>query len=164
MIEHSEDHRDIVKHKELKGLLDTLPPPRDPPEPSPPKELPRDVVTLQANNDSATEQSPKPPKRKGPFKMKDKHPRKQSLGEVQAAETDGKSEIKTTPQFNPFAVVNRSEEFKKDFLERLPRMFQEDEDVLVISLGYTAIDCPGMLSEEKVLFATCFSISHLLRK
>jgi len=29
-------------------------------------------------------------------------------------------------------------------------MLQEDEDVLVISLGYSAIECPGMESEEKV--------------
>ena len=48
------------------------------------------------------------------------------------------------------AVENRSEEFKREFIRRLSQVFQEEEDVLVISLGYSAIECPGMLSEEKV--------------
>ena len=144
MIEHSEDHRGIVNHKELKDLLDKLPPPPDFPEPSLPKELHRN---LSASNDSP-EQSPKPPKRR-PVKKKDKRARKHSLGEAQVAEV----EPRQMPQFNPLAVVNRSEEFKKEFLRRLPLMFQEGEDVLVLSLGYSSIDCPGMLSEEKVLTA-----------
>ena len=149
MIEHSDDHRDIVKHEELKDLLDNLPPPPDRPEPSP--KMPRDAANLLLNSDSLVEQSPKPLKRKGPFKMKDRYPRKQSLGESQAAEVVSKNEPRGVPQFNPLAVVNRSEEFKKEFLHRLSLMFQEEEEVLVISLGYSSIECPGMLSEEKVL-------------
>lgn len=142
MVEHSEDHRIIVNHKELKELLVNLPPQPDILEATPPKDRLKDVAT----NDSAPEQSPKPPKRRH-FKKKDKQSRKQNLGEVQAEETEGKLE---TSQFNPLAVVSRSEEFKKEFLRRLPFLFQEGEDVLVISLGYSSIDCPGMLSEEKV--------------
>ena len=149
MIEHSDDHEDMVNLEELKGLLDNLPPPPDPPEPPLAKEVPRDVAKLSVNNDSS-EQSPKPPKRKGPFKMKDRYPRKPSLGESQAAEIASKTEAKAVPLFNPLAVVNRSEEFKKEFLHRLSLMFQEDEEVLVLSLGYSSIECPGMLSEEKV--------------
>ena len=34
---------------------------------------------------------------------------------------------------------------------RLNKPFQENEVVLVISLGIPTIDCPGMLPEEKVL-------------
>lgn len=144
MVEHSEDHKDIVNHKELKDLLETLPPPPEPPEPLPPQELLRDFG-LSASNDSAPEQNPKPPKRKDK-KKKDKQHRKQSLGEA-----DDRIEAIVIPQFNPFAVVNKSEQFKKEFLRRLPLMFQEGEEVLVISLGYSSIDCPGMFSEEKVL-------------
>ena len=146
MVEHSEDHRIIVNHKELKELLVNLPPQPDILEATPPKDRVKDV----ASNDSAPEQSPKPPKRRH-FKKKDKQSHKQSLREVQAGETEGKLETKQTSQFNPPAVVNRSEEFKKEFLRRLPFLFQEGEDVLVISLGYSSIDCPGMLSEEKVM-------------
>ena len=159
MIEHSDDHRDIVNHEELKVLLDNLPPPPDPPEPSGAKEVPRDVANLLLNNESPSEQSPKPPKRKGPFKTKDKHPRKPSLGESQAAEVISKTEARAVPQFNPLAVVNRSEGFKKEFLHRLSLMFQEDEEVLVLSLGYSSIECPGMLSEEKVLIIILFIIT-----
>ena len=146
MVEHSEDHRIIVNHKELKELLVNLPPQPDILEATPPKDRVKDV----ASNDSAPEQSPKPPKRRH-FKKKDKQSHKQSLREVQAGETEGKLETRQTSQFNPPAVVNRSEEFKKEFLRRLPFLFQEGEDVLVISLGYSCIDCPGMLSEEKVM-------------
>lgn len=146
MVEHAEDHRIIVNHKELKDLLVHLPPQPDILEATPLKDRHNDV----ASNDSAPEQSPKPPKRR-PFKKKDKKFRKPSLVEVQAGETEGQPEARQMPQFNPLAFVNRSEEFKKEFLRRLPCLFQEGEDVLVISLGYSAIDCPGMLSEEKVI-------------
>ena len=145
MVEHSEDHRDIVNHQELKELLDTLPPQPTPPEPTPP-DLPKDTG-LSASYDSPTE-SPKIPKKRRPFKgKKEEKLRKQSLGETQAAEIE---EAKVIKQFNPLAVLSKSEEFKREFLRRMPLMLQEDEDVLVVSLGYSAIECPGLLSEEKV--------------
>lgn len=144
MVEHSEDHRDIVNHQELKELLDSLPPQPNPPEPPPP-ELPKDV--LSPSYESPTD-SPKTPKKRRPFKgKKEEKPRKHSLGEAQAAEVE---EAKVIKQFNPLAVVSKSEEFKKEFLRRIPLILQEDEDVLVISLGYSVIECPGLLSEEKV--------------
>ena len=37
-------------------------------------------------------------------------------------------------------------------------MLQEDEDVLVISLGYSAIECPGMEAEEKVQYLNLFDM------
>lgn len=144
MVEHSEDHRDIVNHQELKELLDSLPPQPNPPE-LPPPELPKDV--LPPRYESLTD-SPKTPKKRRPFKAKkEEKPRKSSQGEAQAAEVE---EAKVIKQFNPLAVVNKSEEFKKEFLRRIPLILQEDEDVLVISLGYSVIECPGLLSEEKV--------------
>jgi len=146
MVEHSEDHRDIVNHKELKELLDNLPPQPDPPEPSTP-EVSKDVFPAASSLDSPTD-SPKPTKKRRPFKgKKEEKPRKQSLGEVQVTEIEPAKVIK---QFNPLAVVSKSEEFKKEFLRRMPLMLKENEDVLVISLGYSAIECPGMESEEKV--------------
>jgi len=146
MVDHSEDHRDIVNNKELKELLDNLPPQPDPPEPSTP-EVSKDVCPAPSNLDSQTG-SPKTPKKRRPFKgKKEKEPRKQSLGEAQSTEIEPAKVIK---QFNPLAVVSKSEEFKMEFLRRIPLMLQEDEDVLVISLGYSAIECPGMESEEKV--------------
>ena len=148
MVEHSGDHKDIVNLKELKELLETLPPQPDPPEPSPP-ELPKEVG-LPPNCDSPTD-SPKPSKKgKGKKGKKEEKLRKQSVGETQTAETESKGEAKVIQQFNPLAVVSKSEEFRKEFLRRLPLMLQENEDVLVISLGYCAVDCPGLLSEEKV--------------
>lgn len=147
MVEYGEDHRDIINHQELKELLDNLPPPPEAPSTD---EFLRDVANLSV--DSVTEQSPRPPKKKGPFKAKDKRPHKPSLEEVQAAEAESKSYAsRAVLQFNPLAVVSRAEEFKKEYLHRLSVMFQEDEDVLVVSLGYSSIECPGMLSEEKVL-------------
>lgn len=142
MVEHSEDHRDIINHQELKELLDTLPPQPNPPEP-PPSELP---VGHPASYESPTD-SPKTPKKRRPFKKEKDKPRKQSLDEVKAAEIE---ESKVIKQFNPLAVVSKSEEFKKEFLRRMPLMLQDNEDVLVLSLGYSVVECPGLLSEEKV--------------
>ena len=146
MVEHSEDHRDVVNHNELKKLLDNLPPQPDPPESSA-LEMSKEVSPIPSNLDSPTD-SPKTPKKRRPFKgKKEDKPRKQSLGETQFTEIEPAKVIK---QFNPLAVVSKSEEFKKEFLRRIPLMLQEDEDVLVISLGYSAIECPGMEAEEKV--------------
>lgn len=146
MVEHSEDHRDVVNHNELKKLLDNLPPQPDPPESSA-LEMSKEVCPIPSNLDSPTD-SPKTPKKRRPFKgKKEDKPRKQSLGETQFTEIEPAKVIK---QFNPLAVVSKSEEFKKEFLRRIPLMLQEDEDVLVISLGYSAIECPGMEAEEKV--------------
>lgn len=146
MVEHSEDHRDVVNHKELKKLLDNLPPQPHPPESSA-LEVSKDVCPTPSKLDSPTD-SPKPLKKRRPFKgKKEEKPCKQSLGESQFTEIEPAKVIK---QFNPLAVVSKSEEFKKEFLRRIPLMLQEDEDVLVISLGYSAIECPGMESEEKV--------------
>ena len=148
MVEHSEDHRDIVNHKELKELLDNLPPQPDVPEPSTPEVL-KDACPVPSNLDSPTD-SPKPHKKRRPFKgKKEDKPRKQSLGEVQVTEIE---QARVVKKFNPLAIVSKSEEFKKEFLRRIPLMLQEDEDVLVISLGYSAIECPGMESEEKVQY------------
>ena len=146
MVEHSEDHRDVVNHNELKKLLDNLPPQPDPPESSA-LEMSKEVSPIPSNLDSPTD-SPKTPKKRRPFKgKKEDKPRKQSLGETQFTEIEPAKVIK---QFNPLAVVSKSEEFKKEFLRRIPLMLQEDEDVLVISLGFSAIECPGMEAEEKV--------------
>ena len=146
MVEHSEDHRDVVNHNELKKLLDNVPPQPDHPE-SPALEMSKEVCPIPSNLDSPTD-SPKTPKKRRPFKgKKEDKPRKQSLGETQFTEIEPAKVIK---QFNPLAVVSKSEEFKKEFLRRIPLMLQEDEDVLVISLGYSAIECPGMEAEEKV--------------
>ena len=146
MVEHSEDHRDVVNHNELKKLLDNVPPQPDPPE-SPALEMSKEVCPIPSNLDSPTD-SPKTPKKRRPFKgKKEDKPRKQSLGETQFTEIEPAKVIK---QFNPLAVVSKSEEFKKEFLRRIPLMLQEDEDVLVISLGFSAIECPGMETEEKV--------------
>jgi len=146
MVEHSEDHRDIANHRELKELLDNLPPQPDPPEPSNP-DVSKDVYPAPSSLDSPTD-SPKTPKKRRPFKgKKEEKPRKQSQGETQLTEIEPPKVIK---QFSPLAVVSKSEEFKKEFLRRIPLILQEDEDVLVISLGYSAIECPGMESEEKV--------------
>ena len=146
MVEHSEDHRDVVNDNELKKLLDNVPPQPDPPESSA-LEMSKEVSPIPSNLDSPTD-SPKTPKKRRPFKgKKEDKPRKQSLGETQFTEIEPAKMIK---QFNPLAVVSKSEEFKKEFLRRIPLMLQEDEDVLVISLGYSAIECPGMEAEEKV--------------
>ena len=37
-----------------------------------------------------------------------------------------------------------------DILQAFNEPFEENEEVLVISLGMTTVDCPGMLPEEKV--------------
>ena len=141
MVEHSEDHRDIVNHKELEELLYPLPPQPDMGPPVPILDSPTFPTT------ESPADSPKTPKKKRAFKgKKDEKPRKQSLGESQASEFEGR----VIKQFNPLAVESKSEEFKKEFLKRMPLMLKEDEDVLVISLGYCGIECPGLLSEEKV--------------
>ncbi|KAJ7385339.1 hypothetical protein OS493_016416 [Desmophyllum pertusum] len=85
MVEHSEDHKDIVNLKEFEGIVQN------------------------------------PPKRGRGKKEERRKLRKQSVGEIQTAETESKERRK------------------------------KNEDVLVISLGYCAVDCPGLLSEEKVL-------------
>lgn len=158
MVEHSEDHRDIVNHKELKELLGNLAPQPDPPEPSTP-EVPKDVCPPPSSLDSPTD-SPKTPKKRRPFKgKKEEKPRKQSLSEAQSTETE---QAKVITQFNPLAVVSKSEEFKKEFLRRIPLMLQEDEDVLVISLGYSAIECPGLQSEEKVQYLNLLNVHVLM--
>ena len=147
MVECKDDHGDIVNREELKDLLDKLPPPPDPSEEiSATSEISRDTGSFSLSNDPNLVQSPKVPKRKGPFKGM----RKQNSVEIQATEVNGRFESIISTQLNTLAVENRSEEFKREFIRRLSQVFQEEEDVLVISLGYSAIECPGMLSEEKV--------------
>lgn len=151
MVECKDDHGNIVNRMELKDLLDKLPPPPDPPEDQSPANEMSDIANSPVSKDAMVERSSKASKRKGPFKLKANSSGKQSSSNNPASEVTGRIERRTLPQLNPLAVVNRSEEFKKEFIHRLSQIFQEEEDVLVISLGYSAIECPGMLSEEKVL-------------
>lgn len=141
MIEHSEDYKDIVNHKELEELLYPLPPQ---PEISPVEPI-TDLLAPPGPEHSI--ESPKTPKKRRAIKGKrEDKTQKQSLGEGQAAEFEGK----IIKQYNPLYVENKSEGFKKEFLQRMALMLKEGEDVLVISLGYSGIECPGLLSEEKV--------------
>lgn len=152
MVECKDDHGDIVNREELKDLLDKLPPPPDPSEElTPTSEMSRDIGSFSSSNDPNFIQSPKVPKRKRPFKSM----RKQNSTEIQATEVYGRFESSISTQLNALAVENRSEEFKREFIRRLSQVFQGEEDVLVISLGYSAIECPGMLSEEKVALLFC---------
>ena len=147
MVECKDDHGDIVNREELKDLLDKLPPPPDHSEEmSATREIARDTGSFSLSNDPNLVQSPGVPKRKGPVKSK----RKQNSTEMQATEVNGRFESIISTQLNALAIENKSEEFKREFIRRLSQVFQEEEDVLVISLGYSAIECPGMLSEEKV--------------
>lgn len=147
MVECKDDHGDIVNREELKDLLDKLPPPPDHSEEmSATREIARDTGSFSLSNDPNLVQSPRVPKRKGPVKSK----RKQNSTEMQATEVNGRFESIISTQLNALAIENKSEEFKREFIRRLSQVFQEEEDVLVISLGYSAIECPGMLSEEKV--------------
>ena len=146
MVNENEDCGHLVDRKELSTWLSKLPLP-DAPNSTTCEEQILEIGTDAMGRRSSTE-CPKPSKQK-------RRPRRKTklvTGERKTAEVETPVETKAFKQLNPFAVVNRSEEFKEDCVKRLLTMFQEDEEVLIVSLGYSSIECPGMLSEEKVKY------------
>lgn len=150
--------------KELHELLDVLP---QEVETQPIKrQLP---VSIATTSPSA---SPKVPhkSRKLPWKKQGKHiPEMPSLDDDE--ETPKKTAITLLASVTP--EVTKSQKYQQECIKRLGDLFQENEDVLVVPLGYSSIESPGMLSEEKVGSKYCWeyifffafllsSLSHFL--
>ena len=150
MIQAGGEHKDIVAYDELITLLSPLPPPPPPPRPV--------ELEMIGNNDIEAPvqpiESPKPSRQK--FKLS--FPKKKSAKHQQDA--DSEPETPERPPRTPKAQrVERStlsgsisafQSFQDECNERLSAMFDDQVDVMVVSLGCVAIECPGLASEQEV--------------
>lgn len=128
--------------KELHELLDLLPEEVE----TPPLKQQQLQAAIATPSPTA---SPKVPhkSRKMPWKKYGKH-----IHEMPSLDDDEEIPKKTATTLLTSVVpeVTKSQKCQQECIKRLGDLFQENEDVLVVSLGYSSIESPGMLSEEKV--------------
>ena len=143
MISHGEEHRGIVDQKVIGAIL---------------SQIPKDHL-----NDTTRKVSHPPPIPGSPNLLAANSPKPRSKHRLQKIMTKRTSKSSTTEAPNVDVLdqvamggddgatqMSAFEECKAELMKRLLAFVEEEEEVMVISMGYPSIDCPGMLSEDKV--------------
>ncbi|XP_031553053.1 GTPase-activating protein and VPS9 domain-containing protein 1-like [Actinia tenebrosa] len=131
-------------HKELQELLELLPFDAE----TPPLKQQLSATIATQSSPSASPKIPHKGRTRFPWK---KHHR--PIPEMPSFDDDEDSPKKaaTTLLTSAMPEVTKAQKYQQECNKRLGDLYQENEDVLVVCLGYSSIESPGMLSEEKVL-------------
>ncbi|KAK3741875.1 hypothetical protein QZH41_013354, partial [Actinostola sp. cb2023] len=143
MIHSWEGAAQVLHLKELGDLLDLLPPEKVNPVTKEPLPFSTPIATPSPSA------SPKVP-----HKSKKKIKLRSSKHTVDATslEEDDKREKSTLSALAALTpTVSKPQRYLQECSKRLGELYQEQELVLVVPLGYSCVESPGMLPEEKVL-------------